>query len=262
MGKRGRKPQFRPVPPSGPGKPYRLYVPGQGVISLETADEKEAWTKAGQYAQNYAAGGMNSPPSVSPDTTGFRPTPSDTVNAAPSIQQPTAKEMLSAWNQAPSIQSEQLPLSLPDSPLPSQSAPESSPIGGSGPALSISDKVNAVMPPEKRQKIASMLAKGVTLMNVAGAAWCVKLLGTIPRIDDEDEAKEVLKIGWELQLEELFINHPPQPWMVILGGTGALMVGMLLNGERMPKKDNRPKPPENPATRLDFEPPDSAAQSG
>jgi len=237
MGKRGRKPQFRPIPPASAGGTYRLYVPGRGVISLETTDEKEAWTKAGQFSQSYAAGATHATPTVSPDN-GF-----DTVNAAP-IPQPAAKDMLSAWIQSSPESTGPSQPSLP-SPLPSQSAPESSPPGSLVPSPSISDKVNAVMGPDKRAKIASMLAKGVTLVNVAGTAWCVKLLGTIPKIEDEDEAKDVLKIGWELQLEELFVNHPPQPWMVILGGTAALGVGMMLNGERIKKEDkSKLRPPE------------------
>lgn len=259
MGKRGRKPAFRPIPPQTPGASYRLYVPGKGVISLETSDEKEAWTKAGEYSQNYAAGGMNSPPKVSPFEMGPPVgVPDGTKNAA-TFQPPTAKEMLSTWQtQSPTLPTEPFVSSQP-TPSPSQSFVAQSPTESLPPqsSLSVSDKVNAVMPPEKRAKIAGMLAKGITLINVAGTAWCVKLLGTIPKIDDEDEAKDVLKIGWELQLEELFVNHPPEPWMVIAGGTAALFVGMLVNGERV-VKDKRPKPPESPKVGFDLDEPPQA----
>jgi hypothetical protein len=238
MVKRGRKPQFRPIKPQTEGGNYRLYVPGRGVISLETADEKEAWTKAGQFSQNYASGAKHAPPAVSSDSV------TGTANAAP-IQTPTSKEMLGAWISQPQDSGHPSITQPTTYPSPSPSVAESSPTLSLTPSSSISDKVNAVLPPEKRAKIASMLAKGITLINVAGTAWCVKLLGTIPKIDDEDEAKDVLKIGWELQLEDLFVNHPPQPWMVIAGGTAALGVGMLLNGERIKKEDkNRPRPPE------------------
>ncbi len=239
MGKRGPKPKFRPLPPTSPGGSWRVYIPGQGIVSLNTPDEKTAWTEAGRVGQSFAVGGSQATPEP---VTPFQSGP------------PTAKDMLSTWIQSSPDSGPFTPQSQP-SPQPPQSAPVQSPTLSLQPSesQSVGDKVNAVMGPEKRAKIASMLAKGVTLVNVAGTAWCVKLLGTIPKLDDEDEAKDVLKIGWELQLEELFINHPPQPWMVILGGTAALFTSMLLNGERIPKEDKKkPRPPESAASRIDF----------
>jgi hypothetical protein len=239
MGKRGPKPKFRPLPPVTPGGSWRVYIPGQGVVSLNTTDEKQAYAEAGKVGQSFVV--------KKPANTTAEPSPFPQGA-------PTAKDMLDTWIQS-SPDSGQPSSPQPfTGPQPLQSPAVQSPTQSLVPSLSTSDKVDAVMGPEKRAKVAGMLAKGITLINVAGTAWCVKLLGTIPKLDDEDEAKDVLKIGWELQLEELFVNHPPQPWMVILGGTAALFTGMLLNGERIPKVDKKkPRPPEGAASKLDFD---------
>ena len=241
MSKPGRKPQFRPIPPQSAGGAYRIYYPGRGVISLETSDEREAYTKAGQYAQEYnsAPVSTSNPPEASPtvDTGAFSP--------------PSAQETLAQWSKStpePLMPSPSLPSTTPSvsrSPVAQQSFGFSQPSGDTTqtPPPSTGEKVNAVMSPEKRQKIAGLIAKGATLVNIAGTAACVRYLGVIPKLDDEDEAKDVLKIGWELQLEELFMNHPPEPWMVILGGTVAMGFGMYLNGDKIPKKDGKIIPP-------------------
>jgi hypothetical protein len=239
MAKRGPKAKFRPIPPATPGGMYRLYYPGRGVISLDTSDEREAYTKAGQLAQEY-----NDTPV---------PTKMNTSDA-PQIQQPTfsppsASEVLSQWER-----SSPTPITLSGD---SSSNGPSPPQSVASPSRSISsptsavtslvpttqEKVNAALPPEKRAQIAALIAKGATLINIAGTAACVRVLGRIPELDDTDEAKGVLQTGWELQLESWFVEHPPEPWMVIAGGTLAMGIGMYANGTPAPKKDKKPRPP-------------------
>lgn len=236
MARRGRKPQFRPIPPASPGGEYRIYYPGRGVISLETKDEREAYTKAGVLAQEYEA----IPVPVKVETPPVQ---------APTFSPPAATEVLQQWKTStpePVTQSPSLSPIGPSLSPPSQQSlfsPPSQELQSTPKTLTTAEKVNAAMPPEKRQRIAQLIAKGATLINIAGTAACVRMLGRVPALDDNDEAKEVLKDGWEMQLEEWFIEHPPEPWMVIAGGTLAMGIGMYADGTPVPKKDKNPRPP-------------------
>jgi hypothetical protein len=244
MGARGRKPQFTPRR-NGNGN-YRVYVPGQGVVDLGTTDEKTAFTKAHQYAQEYA---------------GKTQTPVSTPTPQPSAPSTKAAEMLTAWEQSPQSSTG---FSQPssDAPSPSQSsyqAPTQPSLPATSPvAPSVQSRVAEAMPADKRRKVADLLAGVATRLNVVAVAASVKLLGRVPATEEDEDAEAALKEGWALQLEELFVNHPPAPWMIILGGSAAIGLGMYTNGTPIPKK-NRLAPPENTLEIPDGYEPDPSA---
>lgn len=218
-----RKPTFTP---KLLGQKWYVYVPKRGLVNLETTDEKEAYTKAHQFQAEYET----ATPSTAPKP-----------QAAPQGSPPsTAAEMLKAWASSPSTSAASSP-SLPVTPQPQQSlfqpATPTSTSVTSTPSLSpTAVKVEAVMPADKRKKTADLLAKVATRLNVVAVAASVRLLGRIPAKDEDEDAETALQEGWSLQLEELFVSHPPAPWMIILGGSVAIGVGMYADGTPIPKK--------------------------
>jgi hypothetical protein len=68
------------------------------------------------------------------------------------------------------------------------------------------------------------------------------MLGRIPAQNEDEESEELLREGWGLQLDEVFVQHPPAPWMVIAAGSIGIGVGMYMDGTPIPKE--KPKPPE------------------
>lgn len=225
MAPRGRKPQF--VPKQIGNANFKLYVPGRGIVDLGTKDEKEAWTKAGQYAQEWAA---------EKGTTVSQP------QAPVKVDGPTAESMIKSWTQSPDS-STAFSQPSPVTPSPSVSAspqPTQPSLPGFAPSTSaptVREKVAEIMPTDRRKKVADLMAKGMMRLNVAACALTVNLLGRVPGKESDDESEEVLQEGWSLQLEEWFVDHPPAPWMVILGGSMSVGIGMYMNGT--------PKPPKN-----------------
>ena len=231
-----RKAQFKPMRQT-PTSSFKLYVPGRGIINLDTTDPLEAQRKAEAFAAAHRQG-HSSPTFTIP--MGQKPQMQPINSSDP----PTAGEMLNAWQSSPQSQTQLPTLSAQESSYSAPASRESSPSPIPSSSVTVADKAAAILPPDKRRKLAEMIAAVVSRVNVVAIAASVRLLGRIPGAEEDEESEGLLKEGWGMQLEEIFVEHPPAPWMVICAGSAAIGIGMYTSGTPIPKKGI--KPPENP----------------
>ncbi len=92
--------------------------------------------------------------------------------------------------------------------------------------------------PAKRDKLLGILATGVTHINALAVELGYSFLGR--KLKDDyivsNEDLELLKLGWELLIEDLFDMLEPKPWHVILIGNLFLIVAIAGHTEKKPKK--------------------------
>lgn len=104
--------------------------------------------------------------------------------------------------------------------------------------------------PPKFNKLASAMAGVMTSLNAAAVGLGVRAFGRKPPMPDDADL-ETLKLGWEMQLEQWFVDAPPKPWMVIAVGSAALGIGLYAEGEPLPKK---PEKLGEPTETKEFQP--------
>lgn len=97
--------------------------------------------------------------------------------------------------------------------------------------------------PPKFAKLAAAMSNVMTQLNAAAVGLGVRAFGRKPPMPDEEDL-ETLKLGWEMQLEEWFVDHPPKPWMVIAVGSAALGISLYAEGEPVKKPAKLGQEPE------------------
>lgn len=92
--------------------------------------------------------------------------------------------------------------------------------------------------PEQSAKIASGLKKVVVNTNVVIVGAAIQMFGVVPAPLDREEI-ELLQLGWELWLDELFNKAKLKPVYLVLAGNLMIAVSMYVGGRKVEK----PKPP-------------------
>lgn len=245
-----RRPSFKPFKRGGV---YHIYSPlDGGVLSLQTSDLQEAEGKAFSHHEAYKA--QWSKDGKMPKTKATAPK----SRTAP-VKQPSAESMVSKWIQStPSsapIASEPSfsgptspsPSFLTSDPSPPKSSVESSTslTKSSGDSASTQSRVGELLPDDKRRRLANLCARGAARISVLLVGVSVRVFGRVPSPDVDPEERAVLQEGLALWMDEIFVDHPPRPWMVVGGAAVGIGIGMYVDGTPI-KREPTVKPPENP----------------
>lgn len=185
------------VPPLGdPSFPYRLS--GDGVIDLDSpSDDKPA--DAGDLLSRWAA---VKDPNVSVAT----------PSASAPVVQPSG------------IQSTLVSL------MGGVHAPNTPGSGKGG-----SQRGKSSLTPEQSAKLAGGLKKIMANLNCIIVGAGVQMFGRVPApIDDEE--MELLQMGWEMFIDEMFAKAKVKPWHVLLAGNVMIAAAMYVGGTPIPKK--------------------------
>jgi hypothetical protein len=100
--------------------------------------------------------------------------------------------------------------------------------------------------PEQAERLGKALTSIVTKVNLMGLETVTKLCGRDPLGVDEEDI-DLLRLGWEMYLEEYFVKHTPKPWMLIAAGNVFLLTAMLINSEKIEGKE-KPKELDAPSS--------------
>jgi hypothetical protein len=203
---------------------YRAYHPGlKKRISLGTKDYNEACKLQAEMLARFEGGQSQ----VAPKPSRVPLAPSAPEVAAVSDDKPLdPADLLNSWAgvkdkpAAEPVQAEQIP--IPEfSTQPAQSVAQPSP------AAMVRKQG---LSPEQSQKMAVGLKKLVTNLNVIVVGWGIQMFGKDPAPLDEEEL-ELLQLGWELWLDEIFVKRKPKPWMLVAVGNLMIAVAMYMNGK-------------------------------
>jgi len=104
-----------------------------------------------------------------------------------------------------------------------------------------SNKVPKGLTPEQSAKIANGLKKMVVNTNVVVIGAAVQMFGVVPAPLDREEI-ELLQLGWELWLDELFNKAKLKPVYLVVVGNIMIAISMYAAGERMKKPDPKTDP--------------------
>lgn len=200
---------------------YRAYHPGlKKRISLGTKDYDEACRLQAQMLARFD----NQAPAPAPTPKPIPVTPAVEVAPVSEDKPLEAADLLNSWagvKDKPAVepvQAEQLPIpEFSTAPQP-QAAPS--------PAALVRKQG---LSPEQSQKMAVGLKKLVTNLNVIVVGWGIQMFGKDPAPLDEEEL-ELLQLGWELWLDEIFVKRKPKPWMLVAVGNLMIAVAMYMNG--------------------------------
>ena len=238
-----RRPNFKPFKRGGG---WHVYSPlDGGVTDLKTDREDIARSKADALHRHYKA--EEAKTGKMPKTKAEAP-----KSRATAPKQPSAQSMVSSWLQSspssspvsshsdPELVSPSVS-SLPATPEQSISPVQQSPAVSGG---STTSRVDALMPDERRRRLADLCARGAANISVLLVGAGVRVFGRIPNPDVDPEEKKVLEEGLSLWMEEIFVDHPPRPWMVVGGAAVGIGIGMYVDGTPI-KREPTIKPPEN-----------------
>ncbi len=146
------------------------------------------------------------------------------------------------------------PVVEPEGTAPSQSAEPNSASKGTGGPLGGSESVPNTnvtakkasgsgvrtkkgLSEEQIAKLASVAQKIATRANVAGLEAILRLTGRkVPDGSLDEEDVELLAIGMDMWLEELFAHQAPEPWMVVVAANILIAGKMLIASEPIEKK--------------------------
>jgi len=214
---------------------YRLYVPSQGkTISLETADFNEATKKAAEIAEN-EKGQSSSGEDISSGQTNEIPN-----NPEPVISKPLFgldnSSVINDWiNSTGPVP----PVAIPQPPQPPVSAaPASTGQTSVTPKKATPQKG---LTTEQTEKISGGMKKIIARMNVIGLGTCIQLLGRDP-YPVEDEELELLAMGWEMWIEEVFTKKKMEPWHLVLAANVMIGFSMYIQGTPKPKDEDETPP--------------------
>lgn len=201
---------------------YRAYHPGMKKrISLGTYDFNEACRLQAEMLARY----NKQPTPVAPTP---KPVPVTVPVEAPTVSEDKpldAADLLKSWagvNDKPAVETveaEQLPITEFNTQPQQQQAQPS-------PAAMVRKQG---LSPEQSQRMAVGLKKLVTNLNVIVVGWGIQMFGKDPAPLDEEEL-ELLQLGWELWLDEIFVKRKPKPWMLVAVGNLMIAVAMYMNG--------------------------------
>lgn len=88
---------------------------------------------------------------------------------------------------------------------------------------------------EERERMHGLLASVVGRVNVLAVGMAVHVFGRVPAEPDPKDT-ELLDKAWALQLSEWFANKEIKPYVLILGASLGLGIGMFAEGTPKPKK--------------------------
>jgi len=92
--------------------------------------------------------------------------------------------------------------------------------------------------PARREKILGALGKGAARINALAVEVGISILGRKLKEDAivTDEDLEILRLGYDLLIEEIFETLEPKPWHVIVAGNVFLIMSIWSMTEKKPKK--------------------------
>lgn len=224
-----------PFRPNGSGS-YRCYDPRQKkVVSLNTTNAAEAKAiQAKMWAARDSASTVSLPsapkPSTSTPSLPAIPTPAATPGAPVD-----ARSIIDAWA------ANSPPVEAPSASPSTLATPDevyASITDVTLPPVTSSPKRKGGLTPEQSAKIGNGLKGMATRINVVLVGAGVSLFGRDPVPPDEDEV-EMLKLGWELMLEQYFIKNTAEPWLLILVGNVMLLVSTFVRSPKRPKPEKK-----------------------
>lgn len=92
---------------------------------------------------------------------------------------------------------------------------------------------------EEKSRMHGLLSGIVGRANVLGLGLAVRIFGRVPA-EPEPADMELLNRAWQLQLDELLEGKEIKPYMLIIGASVGLGVGMYAGGEPIPPKPKNP----------------------
>lgn len=243
-----RKPNFKPFKRSNG---WHVYSPlDGGVMDLKTDNSQIAGSKAQALKRHYDEMTQKNGGKL-PKTAAESPR---SRTAAP--KQPSAQAMLNTW----STQSDTSP-SESESPSSPSQLPEKQPTSETSPTLlaasspapsepSRDSRVATLMPEDRRRRLADLCAKGLEKVGVLLVGVGVRVFGRVPSPDVDPEERDVMREGISLWMEEVFVDHPPRPWMVVGGAAVGIGIGMYVDGTPI-ERNPAIKPPNTPGVTVE-----------
>lgn len=229
---------------------YECWHPGvKRRINLGVSDYNEALRiQAGFYGSSVqpsvpSLGATSVPaelgnPPVSSDSPGNGP-PMSILDLDSPDKPLDASNLLSSWAStkggASSTSATVTPTASPATPAPVVSlfAPKPLTGGNTGP------KPKPGLTPEQSAKLAAGLKKIVTNLNVILVGAGVEMFGRVPAPLDDEEV-QLLQMGWEMFIDEMFVKAKVKPWHVLLAGNVMVGAAMYVGGTPKPKKPALP----------------------
>lgn len=250
----GRPAKFTPYRYKIPGTEndyygtYRYYdsnlraIVDTGTEDMETARGMADSARAGTMLSEALASGPTEGSShggVSLPIRGNGTTPEGLERFAPTQANPL--EALNAWatdvlpNQSNHSVSPQVPGGKPLVPVPPSPRGIVPPRGKMGARKGLS--------PEQVEKLTRGVKDFVVKFNLLADEAVVRLMGR-QALEVTEEQVDLLKLGWELQLERLLDGVKVEPWWIIVGGNVLLIGSMYLNGEKIVKPQTKEIKPD------------------
>lgn len=243
----GRHASFEPFRKKINGIEYGNYICYSPIVKsnvdLGTTEYSDAVTEANKLSNKPNSNATFSVPSVEKQTvTNSQPqnvlsvdSPIDPLDALNNyLSQTNANnqpEVASPATQQSPIQGEQPSIGVSTRPDLGRVQPSNLPVTRKAKGLS----------PEQAAKVSEALSKGAAKLNLAIDEIVISVAGF--KIKDDLELDETdlafLKLGWEMQLEQWFQKSNPEPWHLILIGNAFIIMTLLKNSERKPKRDKR-----------------------
>lgn len=92
--------------------------------------------------------------------------------------------------------------------------------------------------PQQIARMSNVVQRLAARIDVVGLEALMRMSGRRVRSDaiDEDDL-ELLGVGLELMLEDLFVKNPPKPWMIVTAANGLLAFKMYLRSDPEPKTE-------------------------
>ncbi len=91
---------------------------------------------------------------------------------------------------------------------------------------------------DERSRMHGLLSGIVGRANVLALGLGVRIFGRIPA-EPEPADMELLNKAWQLQLDELLGDKEIKPYMLIIGASAGLGIGMYMGGEPIPPKPSK-----------------------
>jgi hypothetical protein len=153
-----------------------------------------------------------------------------------------AADLLSSWSKSREDKpaEPQTTVKAPEAPTPSLASP-STWFAPSSPAKPVGKKPG--LSPEQSAKLASGLKKTVANLNIIIVGAAVDMFGRVPAPLDDDEI-QLLQMGWEMYIDEMFAKAKIKPWHLLLAGNVMIAAAMYVGGTPKVKQ----LPPKDPAT--------------
>jgi hypothetical protein len=226
----GRPASYRPFRYTHKGLeygPYRVYDPkSKKTVDLETEDFNVASEKVEVLRRGFSGtdGGQTNQIISNPVVELELPSDvskGDSFEALKAWAKDGTPETVNAESIKPPIDNGSGKPSLPVSTLP-------------GLLKSVPQKKRGLTP-EQLTKLSESVTKLVIKANVIGGELLVRLIGRDPYELGEDDL-DLLKLGWEMQLEELLQGVKIKPAYLIIGANVLMLFTMYVNGKPIQKK--------------------------